>query len=92
VYTDKATHDWVQAGCRSAGIGCIDCKKPIIDAISAELEPMQQRAAEYEANPDAVREALDHYEELGVEECLLNSATADLAEIDGLLEVLQKRG
>ena len=59
VYTDKATHDWVQAGCRSAGIGCIDCKKPIIDAISAELEPMQQRAAEYEANPDAVRMILN---------------------------------
>lgn len=44
------------------------------------------------ADPDAVREALDRYEELGVEECLLNSATADLAEIDGLLEVLEKRG
>lgn len=55
VYTDKATHDWVQEGCRSAGIGCIDCKKPVIDAISAELAPMQQRAKDYEASPDAVR-------------------------------------
>ena len=41
--------------------------------------------------PDAVREALDAYEELGVEECMLNSATADLAEIDGLLEILSRR-
>jgi len=44
------------------------------------------------SQPDLVREALDGYEELGVEECLLNSATADPAEIEGLLEVLEKRG
>ncbi|TVP93684.1 MAG: tryptophan--tRNA ligase [Pseudomonadaceae bacterium] len=55
VYTDQTTHAWVQEGCRSAGIGCIDCKKPVIDAISAELAPMQQRAKDYEASPDAVR-------------------------------------
>jgi len=81
VYTDKATHDWVQAGCRSAGIGCIDCKKPIIDAISAELEPMQQRAAEYEANPDAVR-------------MILNEGTerARDAARDTLIEVRQAMG
>lgn len=59
VYTDKATHDWVKEGCRSAGIGCLDCKKPVIDAISAELAPMQARAREYEANPDAVRVILN---------------------------------
>ena len=44
------------------------------------------------SNPDAVRAALDDYEELGVEECLLNSATDDFAEIDRLLEVIEKRG
>lgn len=59
VYTDQATHDWVNQGCRSAGIGCLDCKKPVIDAISEELAPMQQRAAEYESNPDAVRMILN---------------------------------
>lgn len=55
VYTDQATHDWVNQGCRSAGIGCLECKQPVIDAICEELAPMQQRAAEYESNPDAVR-------------------------------------
>ena len=55
VYTDQATHDWVNQGCRSAGIGCLDCKKPVIDAICAELGPIQQRAVEYVGNPDAVR-------------------------------------
>jgi len=55
VYTDEATHGWVQEGCRSAGIGCIDCKKPVIDAICAELAPIQQRAIEFESIPEAVR-------------------------------------
>ena len=44
------------------------------------------------SSADAVRESLDAYEELGVEECMLNSATADTAELDNLLEVLEKRG
>jgi alkanesulfonate monooxygenase SsuD/methylene tetrahydromethanopterin reductase-like flavin-dependent oxidoreductase (luciferase family) len=44
------------------------------------------------SSQDAVRASLDAYEELGVEECWLNSATAEMAEIDGLLEVIEKRG
>lgn len=44
------------------------------------------------STPDAVRASLDAYEELGVEECWLNTATSDLAEIDGLLEVMAQRG
>jgi len=81
VYTDQPIHDWVQEGCRSAGIGCIDCKKPVIDAISAELLPMQQRAAEYEANPDAVR-------------VILNEGTERAREAarDTLIEVRQAMG
>ncbi len=55
VYSDEKTHEWVQEGCRSAGIGCVDCKKPIIDAVQAELEPMRERAAEYSRDPAAVK-------------------------------------
>lgn len=55
VYSEDATLQWVQQGCRSAGIGCLECKQPVIDAITTELGPMQQRANEYETNPDAVR-------------------------------------
>jgi len=55
VYSDDATREWVQKGCRSAGIGCLDCKQPVIDAVLAELEPIQQRAREYEEQPDVVR-------------------------------------
>ena len=59
VYSDDATKDWVQQGCRSAGIGCVECKKPIIDAVLTELKPMQERAKELEANPDIVRNIID---------------------------------
>lgn len=44
------------------------------------------------SSQDAVRASLDAFEELGVEECWLSSATAESAEIDGLLEVMEKRG
>ena len=38
VYSDQAVQQWVQNGCRSAGIGCIECKGPVIDAVLAEIE------------------------------------------------------
>ncbi|MEW8393334.1 MAG: tryptophan--tRNA ligase [Candidatus Thiodiazotropha sp.] len=55
VYSDDDTRRWVEEGCRSAGIGCLDCKGPVIDAVLNELKPMQMRAAEFEAQPDLVR-------------------------------------
>jgi tryptophanyl-tRNA synthetase len=59
VYSDSSVHEWVQQGCRSAGIGCLECKQPIIDAVLAELAPIQERAREYEAQPDLVRSILN---------------------------------
>lgn len=59
VYSDAATKEWVQQGCRSAGIGCLECKRPVIDAVIAELQPIQVRASEYEKNPDAVKAVLE---------------------------------
>jgi tryptophanyl-tRNA synthetase len=58
IYSDDATKQWVQQGCRSAGIGCIECKQPIIKAVQAELAPMQARAAALEADRNKVREIL----------------------------------
>ncbi|MCP1674781.1 tryptophanyl-tRNA synthetase [Natronocella acetinitrilica] len=54
-YSDAATQEWVQSGCRSAGIGCLDCKKPVIEAVQAELAPIRQRAREFEDDPELVR-------------------------------------
>ena len=55
VYSTQEVKDWAQQGCRTAGIGCLDCKQPVIDAIQAELAPIQERAQEYMADPDTVR-------------------------------------
>ena len=58
VYSDSACRDWVQQGCRSAGIGCLDCKQPVIDGILAEQAPMRERAQVYIDNPARVREII----------------------------------
>jgi len=55
VYSDQEKKDWVQNGCRSAKIGCLECKQPIIDAVLTELKPMQERAAEFSRDPLAVK-------------------------------------
>lgn len=55
IYSDATTQDWVQQGCKSAGIGCVECKQPIIDSVLAELKPIQARAREYENDMAAVR-------------------------------------
>jgi len=55
VYSDNEVKKWVQEGCRSAGIGCLDCKKPLIDAILKEQEPIRERAKEYQDDPETVR-------------------------------------
>lgn len=55
VYSDAERQDWVQQGCRSAGIGCLDCKQPVIDAIQVELEPIRIEARELESNQDVVK-------------------------------------
>ena len=58
VYSDDETREWVQQGCRSAGIGCIECKKPLADAIIEEQRPICERARHFEENPDIVRSIL----------------------------------
>jgi tryptophanyl-tRNA synthetase len=58
VYSDKNTCDWVMQGCKSAGIGCLECKQPVIDAVNAELKPIQERAAPLEDDPTLIRNIL----------------------------------
>jgi tryptophanyl-tRNA synthetase len=55
LYSDADTQAWAAQGCRTAGIGCLECKKPVIDRIVEEVSGMRQRAQEYEDNPDLVR-------------------------------------
>jgi tryptophanyl-tRNA synthetase len=58
VYSDDSTREWANAGCRTAGIGCLECKRPVIDAIIRELEPIQEQARQYEKDPDMVKSIL----------------------------------
>jgi tryptophanyl-tRNA synthetase len=55
VYSDERTREWVQKGCRSAGIGCLECKQPVIDKVLAEQSPMRERAQKYLDDPTLVR-------------------------------------
>jgi tryptophanyl-tRNA synthetase len=56
IYSSDETRKWVVEGCRSASIGCIDCKQPVIDAVCEELKPIQARAQEYVGQPDLIRD------------------------------------
>ena len=55
VYSDEATKQWVEKGCKSAGIGCLECKQPVIDAILLEQQPMFERAQKYLDDPSLLR-------------------------------------
>ena len=54
VYSDAPTQDWVKQGCTTAGIGCLDCKQPVIDAILREQQPWRERAETYLTNPKQI--------------------------------------
>jgi len=55
VYSGDDVKTWVVQGCVSAGIGCIECKQPVIDAVLKELAPIQERARAYTEEPDTVK-------------------------------------
>jgi tryptophanyl-tRNA synthetase len=58
VYSSEETKTWAQEGCRTAGIGCLECKQPLIDAIQKEVGELRLRAKEYEENPSLVKHIL----------------------------------
>ncbi|MEO8567221.1 MAG: tryptophan--tRNA ligase [Betaproteobacteria bacterium] len=55
IYSDQTTRDWAHNGCTTAGIGCLDCKQPVIDAIIAEQRPLHERAQKYLDDPSLLR-------------------------------------
>jgi tryptophanyl-tRNA synthetase len=58
IYSPQETRDWVWKGCTTAGIGCLDCKQPVIEAINAEIAPIRGRAQQYEEDPTLVRNVI----------------------------------
>jgi tryptophanyl-tRNA synthetase len=59
IYSSEPTREWVQAGCRSAGIGCLECKQPMLEAVLAEQDEMRCRAQPYLDNPARLREVME---------------------------------
>jgi len=72
IYSSNEVKDWVQTGCRSAGIGCVDCKRPVIEAINQELLPIQQSIAEYESDLGSVKRIVSEGSESAREEASKN--------------------
>ena len=59
IFSNQETLARVDAGCRSAGIGCIECKGWVADAMVTRLAPIQQRRKKYEDNPKQVWDILE---------------------------------
>lgn len=59
IYSSEETKQWVQTGCRTAGIGCLDCKKSLHSTVEESLVPIRERAKAYEENPTLVRNILE---------------------------------
>ena len=59
VYSEPSIQDWVKQGCKSAEIGCVECKQPVIESIQQELKPIQERAQEYEQDLTAVQSIIN---------------------------------
>jgi len=59
IYSSAETQAWAAHGCRTAGIGCLDCKQPVIDALLAEQQPWRERAQPYLDDPGLLRAIVD---------------------------------
>ncbi|TIE11422.1 tryptophan--tRNA ligase [Legionella pneumophila] len=82
VYSNEEVKDWVQKGCRTAGIGCIDCKRPVIGAIHQELKPIQEAISDYEADLGSVKRIVAEGSEVAREEG--NKTLNTVREVMGL--------
>ncbi|MDP3705933.1 MAG: tryptophan--tRNA ligase [Legionellaceae bacterium] len=70
IYSSDEVRQWADAGCRSAGIGCLECKQPVIDAVIKELEPIQIAIREYEADLGSVKRIVSDGSEQAREEAI----------------------
>ena len=82
IYSDEATQAWAAQGCRSAGIGCLDCKQPVIDRVVAEASAMRERAQAYQQDPARIPAIL----EKGAERAR-TAARATLDEVRGVMNL-----
>ncbi|MDF1757934.1 MAG: tryptophan--tRNA ligase [Legionellaceae bacterium] len=82
IYSDGEVKQWVQTGCKTASIGCLECKQPVIDSIKKELEPIQALAKEYQADIGSVKRIVQEGSEKAREEAI--KTLADVKEAMGV--------
>lgn len=82
VYSPTDVKDWVQKGCRTAGIGCLECKRPIVDAINQELKPIQESIIDYQSDLGSVKRLIADGSEAAREEA--NRTLKDVRDVMGL--------
>ncbi|STX28785.1 tryptophanyl tRNA synthetase [Legionella beliardensis] len=82
IYSSEEVKDWAQNGCLTAGIGCIDCKRPVIDAINQELETIQSSIKEFESDLGSVKQIVAEGSEAARDEA--NKTLKDVREAMGL--------
>lgn len=59
VYSTEGTREWAKAGCTSAGIGCLECKQPVLDAVLREQQGFRERAQPFVDDPTLVRAIME---------------------------------
>lgn len=84
VYSDEPTKEWVMKGCTTAGIGCIECKKAVTDAILEEQKPILAKAQEYKSNPRLIREIIREGSESAKE--VAKATLEEVREVMGLVQ------
>lgn len=82
VYSNENTKKWVQNGCTTAEIGCIECKKPVIDAVITELKPIQERIQRYTEDPESVQTIIN--EGCEVARAAARETLSEVREVMGL--------
>ncbi len=68
IYSDADRQKWVKQGCQSASIGCVDCKKVLVDKVNEELAPIHEAAKEFEDDPALVKSIIAEGSEAAREE------------------------
>ncbi len=82
VYSSNDVKDWASQGCTSANIGCVDCKRPVIEAINAELKPIQTNIADLSADMASVKQIVSEGSEAAREEA--HKTLQEVKEVMGL--------
>ena len=84
IYSSKETQDWVLTGCRTAGIGCLECKRPVLEAVLTEREIVCERAEIYQKDPSLVQDIL--VEGAAVARQAASQTLSEVKETMGLLK------